>query len=84
MQFILRTIDPNGNQKNEVIGDSYSIIPQDSPDFMGWSMNFKSDNIDSFVVCDKTGNVIPLVYGNHYYIMGDNGKTFDSFSLFSE
>lgn len=81
--FILRTTWPQkGNTSNEVLNDYYEIVYRDSEDFDSykdsvWPHGVTDESVDmcfGFIIC---GKVIPLYKNVDYYVMTDNGKTFE-------
>lgn len=84
--FYLRRITKDKTAINITLGESYNWIQKDvSPEqFRNIFKDFYSDEsddpdrIDSFIISEGGRNIIPIYNTNNYYIMTENGKTFQS------
>jgi hypothetical protein len=83
--FILRKISPNSfGQENLQIGDFYRLshfiyTPADFKEALKeFDGSTEVDKVYGFVHYNNGHDIYPLYNGDQYYIMTENGKTFDN------
>ena len=78
--FILRMIDENRMTCNYELSDNYSVVskhynPKEFQDFCDMH-NVLPEAYDG-IISDENGKFFPLHKDTHYYVMTENGKTFE-------
>lgn len=82
--FILRTKGTMGAYSNDAIGDHYDIIYSDNEHFketyekLNLSPKAKIEDCHAIILC---GRIIPLWKSTEYYIMTENGNTFEKITF---
>lgn len=88
MNFILRRVTELGHVSNQIIGKEYHLIFNCKPDEKGFDVllqKFSSINhghIHAFVIFNGGREWTPLYKVSTYYIMTENGKTFDTIKYY--
>lgn len=88
MNFILRRIDKTGHVGNKIIGNSYHLIFNCEPDKDGYAVLAKGydknthEEIHAFIIWNNGKDWTPLYKNSAYYIMTENGKTFDTIKYY--
>jgi hypothetical protein len=90
MNFILRRITESGHTSNKIIGDNYHLIFDQVPDRDGYAVLVEGDGYDksardeihAFIIWNDGRDWTPLYKKSTYYIMTENGKTFDTVKYF--
>lgn len=84
--YTLRTIRTNYPIANQCLGDHYhTILKESTPEEFKKTCEIywnepEPEQTYGFIVCFNGSKVLPLFAGNFYYIMTENGKTFDNLS----
>ena len=78
--FILRMIDENRMTCNYELSDNYSVVskiynPKEFQDFC--DMHQVMPEFCDGIISDENGKFFPLHKDTHYYVMTENGKTFE-------
>ncbi len=78
--FILRMIDEGRIARNYELGDNYSVMsklynPKEFQDFCNMHQ-VTSEGADG-IISDEDGKFFTLHKDTHYYVMTENGKTFE-------
>jgi len=85
IMFTLRTLSKNGEEQNHYLGKHYKITSKENSE-----ENFESyiktelpiylnkEDVYSFITSENCEFVIPLIKENNYFIINQNGKTFDN------
>jgi hypothetical protein len=85
--YTLREIPAGYPVRNESLGDAYTtVLKETNPkEFVETCKAFWNEenpgHTYGFVVCKEGSKIIPLMEGCYYYVMTENGRTFDNLSL---
>lgn len=84
--FILRRITSNGIQTNTFLGDEYVLVDRETneQEFNERTELWKDSDIEKdlygLVCYDNGESIMPLYKKSRYYIMANDGKTFENIS----
>jgi len=84
--FILRRITSEGNESNQIIGDSYNEIHstyneaefKKTEDLLLFPAR---EEIYAYIAYKEGSEIMPLYRKSNYYMMTENGVTFKNLSL---
>lgn len=84
--FILRRITSEGNESNQIVGDSYNEIhsiynEKEFKETEELLLFPEKEEIYSYISYKAGSEVMPLYRKSNYYMMTENGVTFKNISL---
>lgn len=76
--YTLRIVE-DGFIQNIALGNSYTVALPISEQFASMALNFKEESISNLnsIITSEYGTTFPIWYNKDYYIVADNGKTFE-------